>query len=262
MSDELDWEYFLHGFISVQAETIFNLSFPEWDPSAEIWSSYESKLDTAYRVAKGEYKQVISDLPKQHYKAIEKREDRHFYWLVLHQVNESSARSIAKIEQPNTALWSDPRPVVNSQCAAAVEPNFSCYEDMPLAVGHWRIYQKRWLARWWQTQGIRVLVDLNVAPRFAGANLLGVPRGWRAYCTRGYLRRLVQTEREYETACNHAGASDILFCVYGGSRKLRKVCALYGWHWVPECMDQRRRERLLRTPYPLLCAAERQVACG
>src|SRR3990172_695710 len=60
-----------------------------------------------------------------------------------------------------TALWSDPRPVVRSGCKVAIEPNFSCFEDMPLAVGLWRIYQKRWLARYWQIKGIRIVADLR-----------------------------------------------------------------------------------------------------
>jgi|SRR5262245_22774081 len=140
-----------------------------------------------------------------------------------------------------TALWTNPKPVAASGCRVAVEPNFSCYEDMPLAVGLWRIYQKRWLARLWQQQGIRTLVDLNVAPKFADLNLLGVPPGWRAYCTRGYLSRLDQTEREFERACERAGTADLLFVVYGGSKKLRDLCWFRGWQWIGECMDVRKR---------------------
>lgn len=142
-----------------------------------------------------------------------------------------------------TSLWSDPKPIVNSGCAVAAEPNFSCYEDMPSAVAHWRIYQKRWLARWWQTQGIRILVDLNVAPRYAQVNLFGVPSGWKAYATRGYVSRLPQMEAEYEMACNQAQTSQILFVIYGGSRKLRKYCEMRNWHWIPESMDLRKQAK-------------------
>lgn len=83
------------------------------------------------------------------------------------------------------ALWTDPSGVVNSECNAAVEPNFSTSEQMPEVVGWYQIYRKRWLARYWQSHGIPVFVDLNVAPRFYYANLLGVPRGWRSWMTRG-----------------------------------------------------------------------------
>lgn len=140
-----------------------------------------------------------------------------------------------------TALWNDPKPVVNSGCVVAVEPNFSCYEDTPLAVGHWRIYQKRWLARWWQECGIQIFVDLNVAPGYAKVNLLGVPKGWRAYCTRGYLSRLHQLEAEYEIACNRAGTNKILFVVYGGSEKLRGFCESRGWTWIREQREVAKR---------------------
>lgn len=136
-----------------------------------------------------------------------------------------------------SALWSDPKPVVNSGALVAAEPNFSCYSDTPYAVALWRIYQKRWLARFWQSQGIYVLVDLNVHQRFAKLNLLGVPSGWRGFVTRGYLGNIEQTEREYQIACNQALPNSPFFVVYGGSQRLRRVCEDRNWHWIPERAD-------------------------
>jgi hypothetical protein len=136
-----------------------------------------------------------------------------------------------------TALWADPSPVVNSGCINVVEPNFSCYRDMPPAVALYRIYQKRWLARYWQSMGIRVFVDLNVAEPHAALNLLGVPQGWRAWATRGYVERMDATEREYELACERAGTDDILFMCYGGGKAVRELCQRRGWVHVIEQRD-------------------------
>lgn len=131
-------------------------------------------------------------------------------------------------------LWADPAPVVLSRCINAVEPNFSCYDQMPPAVALWQIYRKRWIARWWQSFGIRVFADLNVAEPHYALNLLGAPKGWTAWATRGYTERMVLTEREYEMACEHAGTTSILFVVYGGGVQVKEMCQSRGWLWFDE----------------------------
>ena len=136
------------------------------------------------------------------------------------------------------ALWDDPSPVVNSGPVNIVEPNFSCWLDMPRAFGLFQIYRKRWLARYWQSKGIRVFVDLNVAPPFYDLNLLGVPHGWRAYATRGYTDRLDYIDQEHAQACERAGGSDVLFLVCGGGKAVKARCQERGWVWVAEDMDR------------------------
>ena len=136
------------------------------------------------------------------------------------------------------AVWARPLPVVNSGCANAVEPNFSTNDHMPTAAGVWCIYRKRWLARFWQHYGVRVFVDLNVSRKFHDLNLLGVPRGWRAYCTRARMRAQASTDEimaDYETACQHA-ESEPLFVVYGGQRETEVLCHKIGAVWCPDLM--------------------------
>lgn len=79
-----------------------------------------------------------------------------------------------------SALIADPTPIVNSRCNGIIEPNFSTHSQNPAALVIYRTYQKRWLARYCQHYGIRVFVDMNVAPCWMEYNLLGVPVGWRA----------------------------------------------------------------------------------
>ncbi len=142
-----------------------------------------------------------------------------------------------------SALWADPTLVINTRPVNAVEPNFSTGADTPRIVALWSIYRKRWLARYWQSFGIRIFVDLNVHPEFYQDNLIGVPRGWKAYCTRGYEDRLDYIEQEYELACKHAESDSIIFVVYGGGKAVKQYAQKRNWIWLNETMTLR-RERL------------------
>lgn len=76
-----------------------------------------------------------------------------------------------------------------------------------------------------QEHGIRVFVDLNVAPKYYQVNLYGVPKGYKSYCTRCTNVRMSQLQNEYDLACMRATTNDILFVVYGGGDVARKWCA-------------------------------------
>lgn len=136
-------------------------------------------------------------------------------------------------------LWANPHHLLESGAVNAVEPNFSVYKDFPRAVVLWHTYRKRWLARYWQSQGVRIFVDLNVHPSAYADNLIGVPKGWKAYATRGYSARLDHTEQELQLAQEHAGGP-VLFLVYGGGKAVKDWCqarAGDGVAWVAEDMD-------------------------
>ena len=139
-------------------------------------------------------------------------------------------------------IWRDPNAVLRSNPAACVEPNFSTHPEHPRAFVLWNVYRKRWLARWWQSQGVRVFVDLNVDAEFAADNLLGVPKGWKAFATRSHSEG-AHLEREFALACEHAGTDRILFLVYGGGEHAKKLAQAKGWKWVPEQSDSARDAR-------------------
>lgn len=132
------------------------------------------------------------------------------------------------------ALWSDPSILIQSGCKVIVEPNFSTHAQLPKAIALYDIWRKRWLTRFWQENGIHVLVDLNVEPIFDDINLLGVPVGWKAYCTRCYMSMLNELERQYHLACTHAKTEDILFVIYGGRENAKTLADKYGWLHFPE----------------------------
>jgi hypothetical protein len=131
-------------------------------------------------------------------------------------------------------VWKHPEQIAASMCAAVIEPNFSVYDDMPRAVAIWQIYRKRWIARWLQSVGIKLFVDMNISERHADLRLMGVPRGWKAYCTRSYFDRLDSTEREYREALAHSESESILFVVYGGGKKAEELSKIHGWIWYPD----------------------------
>jgi hypothetical protein len=137
-------------------------------------------------------------------------------------------------------LWQDPDQLARTACCAIVEPNYTVSLESPKAWVLFSIFQKRWLARYWQSVGIRVYVDLNVPVEYADLSLLGVPRGWKSYATRGYVDRLASLEAEYELAVAHADTSDINFIVYGGSKKVRDCAKSLGATWMPDEMDRSR----------------------
>lgn len=135
-------------------------------------------------------------------------------------------------------VWRDPVDIANSACYAIVEPNFSVYTDMPKAVALWQMFRKRWITRWLQSIGIRAFVDLNIAHKHDDLRFIGVPEGWKAYCTRAYSARLDETIIEYEQAVRHAGGGTILFVCYGGGKQAEALSQERGWIWYPDQQTQ------------------------
>jgi hypothetical protein len=124
-------------------------------------------------------------------------------------------------------LWTKPSLPLLSSPAGCVEPNFSVFDQTPFPVALWATYRKRWLARYWQSQGVPVWVDLNVSETHSLLNLVGVPRGWSAYATRGYDDRLQALGAELERATEHGNGVATLL-VYGGGEAVAEWARAQG----------------------------------
>ena len=125
-------------------------------------------------------------------------------------------------------LWKHPETLLKTKAIGAVEVNFSTNDQMPFAVGIYRIFQKRWLSRYWQSYGMPLWVDLNVSSKFEEYNLIGVPRKWRPYATHAVDSRIDTLMHHADLADLHSkGSFDML--VYGGSKGVAKVCEDNGW---------------------------------
>jgi len=135
------------------------------------------------------------------------------------------------------AVWRSPEKLVNSGTPIAAEPNYSTGPDTPPAVALWGIYRKRWINRWWQSKGVKTLVDLNVEPELWEWSLLGVPRSWRSWSTRlhagdDYAAWLSEC---WDLVTKHTQQDfGHLFVVYGGGLEVREYCINRKWWWVPE----------------------------
>lgn len=122
------------------------------------------------------------------------------------------------------SIYEHPEKILRHNPGAIVEPNFSLFNETPVAFGLQAIYKKRWVGRAMQDRGIPVFVDLNVANKWYAINLLGVPKGYGAYCTRGYSDRLPALEYEYMIAERVADGNLKFFVVYGGGMEVKEWC--------------------------------------
>lgn len=121
-------------------------------------------------------------------------------------------------------IYEHPDKILQHNPENIVEPNYSLFNETPVAFGLTSIYKKRFLARALQERGIRVFVDLNVSPKYYKINMLGVPTGWSAFSTRGYSDRLNQLAFEYELARTWADGNELIFIVYGGGKSVKQFC--------------------------------------
>lgn len=135
-------------------------------------------------------------------------------------------------------VWERPDMVVQAGCVNVVEPNFSVYDQVPRAVALWATFRKRWLSRYWQSCGLRVFVDLNVARPYDDLNMIGVPKGWQAYATRGYSDRIDGLQAEYDIARTHADGNSVYFLVIGGGDKAKAWCLANGAVWTPDDINR------------------------
>lgn len=122
------------------------------------------------------------------------------------------------------SVWRNPEIVVVTGCLAATEPNWTIHDDTPAAVAIHQVYRKRWVARYWQTRGLRVMVDLNVPEKYRELNMYGVPDGWTSFATRGYDRRIEALEAEHSWAIEKSLGKTLSMLVVGGGRKVAEFC--------------------------------------
>jgi hypothetical protein len=113
-----------------------------------------------------------------------------------------------------------------SKAVFAVEPNFSTHEQMQFPVALYKIYQKRWLARYWQMNGLGIFADLYVAKQHQWINLHGIPDGWQSFATSANDSRLDILNDHLNIAKRIANGNPLRMMVYGGSHLTAKFCEI------------------------------------
>ena len=137
-------------------------------------------------------------------------------------------------------LWKDPTPIVKSGCTALTELNYSTNNDYADIQVLYDIYRKRWLSRYWQSYGIQIYVDLNLATDHFDKALIGVPQGWGAYASRFNVmfdRGTDVMEYQLAVAKERAGSTPLLVMLIGGGGKAKDYCRKNGYIWVPEQIE-------------------------
>lgn len=138
------------------------------------------------------------------------------------------------------AIWKNPEQLIDCNPINVIEPNFTTSHGMGRAMILWLTFKKRWIARYWQTHGIRVFVDA-FAPDFEDINFMGVPHEWGAFATRylgvnpsGDIGGWEQVEATYAKCREYSTAEKLIFVVVGGRKDIEAKCAERGWFHVLE----------------------------
>ncbi len=128
------------------------------------------------------------------------------------------------------SIESKPEALKDAGVLLAIEANYSSNDDMLMALFLADIYKKRRLAADWISQGIKVIVDLNVSRNFFSEMFLGVPKGWRVYANKYYADDTAHLTEAYELAKEHA-QGEITYIVYG-TIGAQALCQERGWLWL------------------------------
>ena len=75
-------------------------------------------------------------------------------------------------------VWTNPDLYIDllSRFRAVLAPDFSLYDDFPVAVNLYNHYRKHWLARYWQEHGVKVIPTLCWADNSMDFCFDGVPK--------------------------------------------------------------------------------------
>jgi hypothetical protein len=140
------------------------------------------------------------------------------------QVPQPGTYSFYCYDERHSNVLANPSKVFPSGPTACFEINVSLYDDTERWVAIGLLGKRRACSRAWAEGGVRVHVDLNVPARFQDINLLGIPKGWHAWATRGYVGRLDALEAEINVALEHGGPGSVV-CVLYDSDQVRQWCA-------------------------------------
>lgn len=139
------------------------------------------------------------------------------------------------------ALFKDPINLLSSGCKQIVEPNCSCHDQTPIAMGIYQIFRKRYLARYFQECGVKVWVDLNVSHRFIEYNKMGVPKGYNAFCTRGLDGWMESLKLDLQVAQEISGLEKPNLLVYGGGEEIQEFCREHGLVYITDFINAKKK---------------------
>jgi hypothetical protein len=141
-----------------------------------------------------------------------------------------------------SSMWGKPDMVTNTKAVSCAEANYTTTEQLPLAVGIYRIFQKRWLSRYWQERGLRIFADLYVAERYRKINQMGLPKGWASFATSARDFKLDLLRQHVEDAEIIADGNPLKMLVYGGGPKVHEYCGAHQLVHIPDARNEARKK--------------------
>lgn len=138
------------------------------------------------------------------------------------------------------SVWKNPAKILAGNATAIIEPNFSLFDTTPLSYGIYLIYKKRWIARYLQECGIDVYIDLNVSSKFDKFNMMGVPKGYNAFATRGTCGFVGRLQDEFDMARSISGKSVPNLIVYGGGKEIQEFCVRHTLVYIHDYMTAKK----------------------
>lgn len=139
-------------------------------------------------------------------------------------------------------IWQNPGQLISGNAMYFAEVNFSIRNAHSRAYALGQIFRKRQIARWLQSKGRYIFVDLNVGKKHLVDNFLGVPVGWKAYITRGSQEKIPYILDQFEAAIKHAGGDEIFGVIYGGGIEVEDFAKEAGAVYIPERMTAVRED--------------------
>lgn len=127
----------------------------------------------------------------------------------------------------SSGLMSEPLAPVRTGASSLVEPNYSIFDESPRAVAIWRTYQKRWVARCWQSEvpDLPIWADVCFSAAHEEVGMLGVPFGWRRFATAGFDRHAFELDQSLERAVERSAGESFTLLVYGGGDEVDRWCS-------------------------------------
>lgn len=132
--------------------------------------------------------------------------------------------------------------------ASIVTPDFSVWRDDPMVMQAWNIYRSRWVARYWQEAGLKVIPSLNWADeRSYSFAHLGIPKGCPVVSVQCRTTRSRKGKEHFGKGLSHAitelEPQNVL--VYGGAEHRQWIEPLLPegvvYHWLESWTSLRRK---------------------
>lgn len=75
--------------------------------------------------------------------------------------------------------------------------------------------------------------------------MLGVPKGYAAFATRGYSDRLEYLEFEYNIAKEWAEGTPLTFLIYGGGARCKNFAQQHGCYYLTPMVKMKTRQKAI-----------------